>query len=264
MNESDSIFRPRQLAPNEDGELLRLTRRKARWESMSFFVRRLLPGDTYHTRTKNEEAVFILLGGLCRTEWGLGVYRFGKRGNVFEGLPSAVSLPAGNQIVFTADTTCEIAECRVPSSARHEPTLVLPSNVVTTLRGQGNPSRQIVNVITPSFPAGRIMAVEVYTQGGDWWSYPPHNDDAHNPPSEVNLDEIYYYRIRQPDGFAFQHLYSSHNPIGCTIQARDGDAVLVRSGFHPVIAAPGYDVYYLNFLAASSHAPAVPEVAVLP
>src|SRR5262249_290050 len=76
---------------------------------------------------------------------------------------------------------------------------------------------------------------------------------------EVDLDEIYYYRIRQPGGFALQHLYSDENPSGHTLQVRDGDAVLVRSGFHPVVAAPGYDVYYVNFLAGSARAMAITE-----
>jgi 5-deoxy-glucuronate isomerase len=44
-----------------------------------------------------------------------------------------------------------------------------------------------------------------------------------------------------------------------TIRAKDGDAVLVRSGFHPVVAGPGYDVYYLNFLAGTSRTLAVTE-----
>jgi len=33
----------------------------------------------------------------------------------------------------------------------------------------------------------------------------------------------------------------------------------VRSGFHPVVAGPGYDVYYLNFLAGTSRTLAVTE-----
>lgn len=103
------------------------------------------------------------------------------------------------------------------------------------------------------------MVIEVYTPGGNWSSYPPHKHDVHNPPAEVDLDEIYYYRIRQPEGFAFQHLYSGENPIERTVKARDGDAVLVRNGFHPVVAGPGYDVYYLNFLAGSSRTLAVTE-----
>ena len=103
------------------------------------------------------------------------------------------------------------------------------------------------------------MAIEVYTPGGNWSSYPPHKHDVHNPPGEVDLDEIYYYRIRQPEGFAFQHLYAGQHAGEQTLKPRDGDTVLVHSGFHPVVAGPGYDVYYLNFLAGSSRALAVTE-----
>jgi 5-deoxy-glucuronate isomerase len=54
-------------------------------------------------------------------------------------------------------------------------------------------------------------------------------------------------------------LYSGDHSSDLTIRAKDGDAILVRSGFHPVVAGPGYDVYYLNFLAGTSRALAVTE-----
>ena len=44
-----------------------------------------------------------------------------------------------------------------------------------------------------------------------------------------------------------------------TLKASDGDRVLVHNGYHPVVAGPGYDVYYLNFLAGSARALAVTE-----
>lgn len=28
--------------------------------------------------------------------------------------------------------------------------------------------------------------------------------------------------------------------------------MMIRRGYHPVVAAPGYDVYYLNFLAGTT------------
>jgi 5-deoxy-glucuronate isomerase len=226
---------------------------------MSLFVRRLQPGEIYRTRTESEEAAFVLLGGTATADWGKGAQPIGNRKNVFDGFPYAVYLPARNEVTFQAGTTCEIAECRVPSEARLEPRLITPRDVVSSLRGGGNASRQIVDVMMPAFPADKLMVVEVYTPGGNWSSYPPHKHDVHNPPAEVDLDEIYYYRIRQPEGFAFQHLYSGENASECTVKARDGDAVLVRNGFHPVVAGPGYDVYYLNFLAGSSRALAVTE-----
>lgn len=259
MSESPFLFHSTNLPPQQGGELVHLPRQQARWEWMSFFVHRLLPGQAFQTRTENEEAAFVLLGGTCSVDWGRGAKRIGKRKDVFDGFPHALYLPARHGVQFSAETVCEIAECRAPSEARLEPKLITPGEVVSSLRGGGNVSRQIIDVIGPNFPADKLMVIEVYTPGGNWSSYPPHKHDVHSPPAEVDLDEIYYYRIRQPEGFALQHLYSGKHGADQTLKARDGDTVLVHSGYHPVVAGPGYDVYYLNFLAGSSRALAVTE-----
>jgi 5-deoxy-glucuronate isomerase len=249
----------RSLPPGQGGMLVDLPRQEANWDWMSLFVRRLLQGELYRASTENEEAAFVLLGGSCTANWGHGEQSIGKRMDVFDGFPYALYLPAKHSAQFRAETACEIAECRVPSLAKLEPRLIAPAEVASSLRGGGNSSRQIVDVMPPAFPADRLMVIEVYTPGGNWSSYPPHKHDVDNPPKEVDLDEIYYYRIRQPEGFAFQHLYSKDAAREQTLKTRDGDVVLVRSGYHPVVAGPGYDVYYLNFLAGSSRALAVTE-----
>ena len=261
MRESETLVHSQFLPREQAGELLHLSRQQLQWDWMSLFVRRLQPGDVYQSRTQGEEAAFVLLGGTCLADWGQGKQHIGKRTDVFDGLPYTLYLPSGHEVSFTAETVCEIAECRLPSDARLEPKLITPRDVVSGLRGGGNASRQIVDVMTPAFPADKLMVIEVYTPGGNWSSYPPHKHDVHNPPAEVDLDEIYYYRTRHPQGFAFQHLYASDNADTRTVKAHDGDVVLVRSGFHPVVAGPGYDVYYLNFLAGSSRALAVTEDA---
>jgi 5-deoxy-glucuronate isomerase len=259
LNENTYLVHPLNLLPQESGELLHLPRQRANWAWMSFFVRRLQPGDVFRTRLEHEEAAFVILGGTCIADWGQGARQLGKRKNVFDGFPYTLYLPAQSSVSFTAETVCEIAECRVPSKAQLEPRLVTPGDVVSSLRGGGNASRQIVDVIPPSFPADKLVVIEVYTPGGNWSSYPPHKHDTHNPPAEVDLDEIYYYRISQPGGFAFQHLYAGKHAGERTLRAQDGDVVLVHSGYHTVVAGPGYDVYYLNFLAGSSRAVAVTE-----
>jgi 5-deoxy-glucuronate isomerase len=258
-SESPILVHSSNASADHAAELLGLPRDKANWKWMSFFVRRLQRGDTYRASTENEEAAFVLLGGTCLADWGEGPREIGKRKHVFDGFPYTLYLPAHNAVIFTALTTCEIAECRVPSEARLEARLITPDDVETSLRGGGNASRQIVDVLPPSFPADKLVVIEVYTPGGNWSSYPPHKHDTHNPPAEVDLDEIYYYRIAQPGGFALQHLYSGEDGVGRTVKAVDGDVVLVHSGYHTVVAGPGYDVYYLNFLAGSSRTLAVTE-----
>jgi 5-deoxy-glucuronate isomerase len=96
------------------------------------------------------------------------------------------------------------------------------------------------------------MAVEVYTPSGNWSSYPPHKHEIHNPPAEVDLDEIYYYRFEHPSAYAMQRLYVSDGSRGTVVTAHDGDAVLIHDGYHPVVAGHGYEAYYLNFLAGSA------------
>jgi len=65
---------------------------------MSFFVRRLQPGNLFRTSTQHEEAAFVLLSGICNVDWSSGEKRIGKRTSVFNGLPHAVYLPHGYQI----------------------------------------------------------------------------------------------------------------------------------------------------------------------
>jgi 5-deoxy-glucuronate isomerase len=241
------------------GDRLTLPRELARWEWLSFFVHRLPPGQSRSVHTENEEVAIVLLGGKCVADWGEGQHRIGDRAHVFDGLPYAIYLPAGNRAQLWAETECEIAECRVPSTARLKPRLIRPSDVKTSLRGGGNASRQIVDVMPPDFPADKLMVVEVYTPSGNWSSYPPHKHDVHNPPTEVDLDEVYYYRMDRPGGYAHQRLYTRNGERDVTLTVRDGDAVLVRDGYHPVVAGHGYNVYYLNCLAGSARQLATTE-----
>src|SRR5262245_21685030 len=115
MGESDVLVHSQNLIPGQSDELLHLSRQEANWEWMSFFVRRLLPGDIYHAQIEGEEAAFVLLGGTCFADWGQRAQRIGRRRNVFDGFPYALYLPSGNNVSFKAEVNCEIAECRVPS-----------------------------------------------------------------------------------------------------------------------------------------------------
>ncbi len=260
MATAPNIVHSRSLPEGHSGELLHFSRESVQWEWMSMSARRLNPGESYSPSTKGEEAAFVLLGGRCTVNWGEGAHSIGQRKNVFDGLPYCLYLPTNHSVTFQAETVCEIAECRAPSEAKLWPKLITPEDVVSGLRGGGNASRQIVDIIRPDFPADKLIVIEVYTPGGNWSSFPPHKHDVHNPPAEVDLDEIYYYRINRPkEGFALQRLYSPDLARDVTLRTQDGDAVLVRSGFHPVVAGPGYDVYYLNFLAGTSRTLAVTE-----
>jgi 5-deoxy-glucuronate isomerase len=119
------------------------------------------------------------------------------------------------------------------------------------------------NFGTPAaLDADKFIVCEVITPAGNWSSYPPHKHDTNVPGAESNLEEIYYYEAAvsrgleqiapaTADPFALHRTYASDDrAIDEFRQVRTGDVALVPYGWHgPAVAAPGYDMYYLNVMA---------------
>jgi 5-deoxy-glucuronate isomerase len=82
---------------------------------------------------------------------------------------------------------------------------------------------------------------------------------VHNPPGEVDLEEIYYYRLDRRECYAIERVYTADRRIDETLSVRDGELVLIPEGYHPVVAAHGYNVYYLNALAGSARSMAASD-----
>src|SRR5262249_7909940 len=141
----------------------------------------------------------------------------GLRENVFSGLPYSLYLPIDTPFVITADTDCELAFCYCRAEKSYPARLITPNEVEVEIRGGGNATRQINHILKPDFPAHKLMVVEVFTPSGNWSSYPPHKHDVHSPPGEVDLEEIYYYRIDHPDGYAIQKVYTSDRRLDETL-----------------------------------------------
>ena len=229
------------------------------FEHLSFAVRKLSPGQSFQGELAGVELGLVVLGGTCSVSSSAGEWNhIGRRATVFDGLPYTLYLPPGTTFTVTADTACDLAFCYCKAEDLHPARLVTPDQVGIEIRGGGNATRQINSMIPPDFPAHRLIVVEVFTPSGNWSSFPPHKHDVHNPPTEVDLDEIYYFRIAgadgtaKPEGFAIQKVYTLDRRLDETITVRSGDLVLVPEGYHPVVAAHGYNCYYLNALSGSA------------
>jgi 5-deoxy-glucuronate isomerase len=230
------------------GTWSRITPAEAGWRYLSFGVERVTEAER---ETGAEEVVIVLLSGSCTISGEAFAFELGPRESVFAQLPWTAYLPRETRYVVAGDA--ELAIASVPVERRRKPVLQPPAEVDVEVRGAGNATRQINNMIQPGFPAERILVVEVLTPAGNWSSYPPHKHDEDRPPDEVRLEEVYYYRATAPEAFAFQRLYSPPRSIDETWTVRDGDLVLVPFGYHAFCAAPGYDFYYLNALAGDHH-----------
>ena len=241
-----------QRVRSRNAAVLDISPAAAGWEFVHFIVRRLEAGEKLAVKTLGEECAIVLLSGGADVSVDDGPAQpLGPRTSVFEAYPHAVYLPDGHAAMLLASAVTEVAECRAPSTAALEPRFVSPSDCGYEIRGGGNATRQIVDILPPAFPADKLLICEVFTPGGNWSSYPPHKHDVDNPPGEVDLEEIYYYRMKQPDGYGLQRLYTADGSRDDTVKVEDGDVVLVRDGYHPYVSAYGIDSYYLNVLAGT-------------
>lgn len=253
------LIKPTPLV-GASGETQHIRSEVVGFEYLSFQVRRLANGETYHSQTHGSELCLVVLGGRISVDSSAGSWsNFGNRANVFNGLPYALYLPPGVDLSVKAETDCELAFCFCPAEKVYPAHLITPDEVEVEIRGGGNATRQINHILKPEFPANRLLVVEVYTPSGNWSSYPPHKHDIHNPPGEVDLEEIYYYKIDRPEGYAIQKVYTADGRIDETLTVRDGELVLIPEGYHPVVAAHGYNVYYLNALAGSARSMAASD-----
>jgi len=243
------------LIPAEDGHEI-----SDGFEFLSFRNLALHPDGIFQAETGDRELAIVVLGGRCSIASNRGTWRgVGRRPNVFSGMPYALYLPVSTVFEITAETQCELALCYSKATESHDAQLVTPNDVEVEIRGGANATRQINKILRPEFAAHRLLIVEVYTPGGNWSSYPPHKHDVHNLPAEADLEELYYYRIDRPEGYAIQKVYTRDKRLDFTLTVRDREMVRISEGYHPVVAAHGYNVYYLNALAGSARSMAASD-----
>lgn len=225
-----------------------ITPASAGWAHLAFAVRMVAQGGGWRDVDAAHERCLVVLSGDVVFEVAGEAHEVAGRTSVFAGLPHAMYLPPGVPCDVTAEGDAVIGIGRAPATGKLQPRFITPADVSVEIRGGHNAERQITHLIDPG-QAERLLCVEVYTPSGNWSSYPPHRHDEYVPGIEVDLDEVYHYRIDPPEGWGMQRLYDDARELDDVVVVGDGDTVLVRRGYHPVVMAPGYDGYYLNFLA---------------
>jgi 5-deoxy-glucuronate isomerase len=213
-------------------------------------VLRLAPGGTYRSSSEGNEVCIVLLGGLANVSAGDKSFTsIGGRANVFAGRATAVHIPPGHKFKVEAVGALEAVVARAPSDLPGEPTLIGPEKVKVSTRGKDVYERQIHDIIDASFPSKCLLVGETFNPPGKWSSYPPHKHDTMNPPDETRMEEVYFFKITPPQGFGFQRIYSPERQMDDVHVVRDNSLAKLPFGFHPVVGAPGYSLYYLWILA---------------
>lgn len=263
---ADNILVKPNLCSEDPDLILSITPAQAGWDYISFQVRKLDQGQIWSFATGENELALVNLSGRYTVDSNQGRWLgIGARKDVFAGAAHALYLPRRTEFHVTAEQGGEFAVTWVPTDQDRDPWLIKPEEVAINVRGGDNVSRQINDLLPSDSPVHRLVLVEVYTPSGNWSSYPPHKHDVHIEDEqgsliEADLEEVYFYKIDPPEGYAYQRVYTGETsplqqagqPIDALVCARNNDAVLVPEGYHPVTSAPGYTTYYLNVLAGSA------------
>ena len=104
-------------------------------------------------------------------------------------------------------------------------------------------SRQLHMLLARNIEAGRLVAGFTISEPGNWTSWPPHEHAK-------MLEEMYVYFNMPDPAFGIQLVYNRTDYPELVTVVRDGDAVLMPSGYHPNVSIPGHPICFLWAMAA--------------
>jgi 5-deoxy-glucuronate isomerase len=188
-----------------------------------------------------------------------GTETLAGRPSVFHGPADVAYLGVGTSATLTGHGRVAVAEG--PATESIPVQVIRASAVPLEIRGAGRSTRQVHNFGTPAgLRAQKLIVCEVVTPAENWSSFPAHKHDTSIPGVESNLEEIYFFESAVSRGLAapdsaepfgmFAAYASPGRDIAINRLVHSGDIALVPFGYHgPAVAAPGYDLYYLNVMA---------------
>ena len=159
----------------------------------------------------------------------------GGRADVFDGPGWSAVAPRGSAIAVEGAVTTTIVFR--PGSFDVKAQIIDPADVAEEDRGRGADHRRVRTYLAE----GPLIAGETLNPPGGWSSYPPHRHEH---------EEVYVYRFDPVDGFGVAMNYDDARRDATIVH--DGHVQRIASGYHPVVAAPGYAMCYLWALAGES------------
>ena len=209
---------------------------------IDFAMLNLTDGEIFAEKTGEKEVLLVILSGKCKVtssekEWK----SLGERKSVFEGKPYSVYIPSNSEYTVIGSGNVEIALCKAPANARRKARLIAPEDINVLSRGRKNWYRDVYEITNLREDAESLIIGETISGPGNWCSYPPHRHE---------LEEIYFFKVNPPHGFGIQRVYTDDKKLDELYVIENNTLVAIPDGYHPLVAAPGYFIWFLYVLAA--------------
>ncbi len=232
------------------GTVLSVTPTDAGWDYLSFAIVELDAGQEFEQLLDDQETAVVPLAGTFDLRLGDDHHAVG-RSSVFTELAPVGYAPPRVSVGVTATSGCTFAVGSAPAEGRLPARLLPPTDIRSEIRGGGAAYRQVNHTLAHPIEAERLILYEVYVPRGTWSGWAPHCHDGRD--GSPYLEEVYYFRLDRPEGFWMHRNWrDSDDPAEDfeeLMRGGDGDAALVRRGYHSSVACPGANMYFLNYLA---------------
>jgi 5-deoxy-glucuronate isomerase len=255
-NESHLLVKP----ISNSGVYHSISPTSANWKHLNFEARTMTLEESWEHNTEENVLVIVLLGGNFKVTSDKGTWEtINGRKDVFSGVAHTLYLPRHTK--FTLEATSDHLDigygwCASPVDFPAK--FVTPENTPVVIFGGDNATRQFNDLVPPGFGCHSIVVREVYTPSGNWSSYPAHKHDERILAEDGTVlepiqEETYFYKFEEgkSGAYAIQQVYTQDRSLDEIAKARHNDVMMIPKGFHPVVAAHGFNCYYLNFLAGS-------------
>jgi 5-deoxy-glucuronate isomerase len=230
-----------------------------------FNIVKLKRGQAFEYQVPGYETGIVPATGAINVEIdGAKFDGIGKRGiDVWDGQPEAVYCPtaARARLICTSEQA-EVFIAGAKFDGVLEPFAVREHEIDSVQYGSDETKthRKIKHILGSKYrdKVGRLLVSELFTVGqGGWSGFPPHKHDTDRLPIETRHDETYNFRFRPNHGFGMQLVQSEDGKVGNAYHIVDGSTVVLEKGYHPCVAAPGYEMYYFTILGGLSQRPLV-------
>jgi 5-deoxy-glucuronate isomerase len=187
-------------------------------------------------RTGAAVAWVLIEGGAGRLVAGDDANDVRARNDVFEG--PGWSAVVGPESAFSIDGEIAATVVWRATDRALDSHTIDPATVPDEDRGEGNTARRVRTYVAE----GPLIVGETLNPPGGWSSWPPHRHEH---------EEAYLYRFDPQHGFGVHVAYDEGGDRPVIV--RDGSIERITDGWHPVVAAPGFAMYYLWALAGDAN-----------
>lgn len=156
-------------------------------------------------------------------------------------------VPPGNSGTIKTSSDFDLVECTAPSDETG-PAVYVPfdelneDEELTQDLGFEGCERKIHRLIDENVPAKRLLCGLIFSKEGNWTSWAPHEHAA-------TKEEIYLYFEMPPPSFGIQLVYDDIETPEYLGPVYNNDAVVIKRGYHPNVAIPGYPINFVWIMA---------------